>query len=225
MPLLQHALLELWKRRHGRVLKAEEYQAIGRVAGRDRQDGGGGLRRARRRPRPDPRHLPPPDPRWTSRHDRARLRPRHPAAGCGSSAWSRPGRTWARPRRLVKHLADRRLIVTTSGGRRPADRGRGGPRGADPSLAPPDRVDRREPARLRLRQGVIEASEEWSQSGRDRALLVHQGERLAEAERLRDDPRLGLSDPDRSYVDACSQQRRRRQVTAGVLAAVVAGCC
>ena len=31
MPLLQHALLELWKRRHGRWLQAEEYRAIGGV--------------------------------------------------------------------------------------------------------------------------------------------------------------------------------------------------
>lgn len=31
MPLLQHALLELWQRRHGRWLKAEEYRAMGGV--------------------------------------------------------------------------------------------------------------------------------------------------------------------------------------------------
>jgi formylglycine-generating enzyme required for sulfatase activity/energy-coupling factor transporter ATP-binding protein EcfA2 len=31
MPLLQHALLELWKRRHGRWLRCEEYDAIGGV--------------------------------------------------------------------------------------------------------------------------------------------------------------------------------------------------
>ncbi|QLE55331.1 CHAT domain-containing protein [Nostoc sp. TCL26-01] len=31
MPLLQHALLELWKRRHGRWLRAGEYEAIGGV--------------------------------------------------------------------------------------------------------------------------------------------------------------------------------------------------
>ncbi|WP_442946618.1 nSTAND1 domain-containing NTPase, partial [Nostoc sp. 'Peltigera malacea cyanobiont' DB3992] len=31
MPLLQHALLELWKRRHGRWLRHEEYEAIGGV--------------------------------------------------------------------------------------------------------------------------------------------------------------------------------------------------
>ncbi len=31
MPLLQHALLELWKRRHGRWLRASEYEAIGGV--------------------------------------------------------------------------------------------------------------------------------------------------------------------------------------------------
>ncbi|MFK0729809.1 MAG: CHAT domain-containing protein [Gloeotrichia echinulata HAB0833] len=31
MPLLQHALLELWKRRHGRWLRAQEYEAIGGV--------------------------------------------------------------------------------------------------------------------------------------------------------------------------------------------------
>ena len=33
MPLLQHALLELWKRRHGRWLRAAEYRAIGGVQG------------------------------------------------------------------------------------------------------------------------------------------------------------------------------------------------
>jgi WD40 repeat protein len=31
MPLLQHALLEMWKRRHGRWLRAQEYEAIGGV--------------------------------------------------------------------------------------------------------------------------------------------------------------------------------------------------
>ncbi|TAF09613.1 MAG: CHAT domain-containing protein [Nostocales cyanobacterium] len=31
MPLLQHALLEMWKRRHGRWLRAQEYTAIGGV--------------------------------------------------------------------------------------------------------------------------------------------------------------------------------------------------
>jgi len=31
MPLLQHALLELWNRRHGRWLKLSEYQALGGV--------------------------------------------------------------------------------------------------------------------------------------------------------------------------------------------------
>jgi CHAT domain len=33
MPLLQHALLELWKRRRGRWLRADEYNALGRVRG------------------------------------------------------------------------------------------------------------------------------------------------------------------------------------------------
>jgi hypothetical protein len=33
MPLLQHALLELWQRRHGRWLLASEYRAIGGVQG------------------------------------------------------------------------------------------------------------------------------------------------------------------------------------------------
>ena len=31
MPLLQHALRELWKRRHGRWLRADEYRALGGV--------------------------------------------------------------------------------------------------------------------------------------------------------------------------------------------------
>jgi hypothetical protein len=33
MPLLQHALLELWNRRHGRWLLAAEYRALGGVQG------------------------------------------------------------------------------------------------------------------------------------------------------------------------------------------------
>ncbi|MBD6617749.1 hypothetical protein FNW02_18415 [Komarekiella sp. 'clone 1'] len=31
MPLLQHALLEMWKRRHGRWLRSVEYEAISGV--------------------------------------------------------------------------------------------------------------------------------------------------------------------------------------------------
>ncbi len=33
MPLLQHLLLEMWKRRHGRWLRASEYHALGRIQG------------------------------------------------------------------------------------------------------------------------------------------------------------------------------------------------
>ena len=63
MPLLQHALWELWNRRHGRWLRASEYRAFGgvkqaitstaeKVYGRMYQSGAG----------TNPRHLPAPHP-------------------------------------------------------------------------------------------------------------------------------------------------------------------
>jgi WD40 repeat protein len=221
MPLLQHALLELWNRRHGRLLKAEEYHALGRVDGaiaRTAEAAYGELRDDRDRLRDLFLRLIRVDEvaaTGEARRD-SRLRvwlERLAPAGEGLQA----------TRKLVNTLADRRLVVTTPG--------------ADDRLTEVEvaheALIRHWPrlttwidesrAQLRLRQGVIAASEEWLRSGRRRAFLVHQGERLVEAERLRDDPRLGLSDPDRSYLDACVQQRRRRQVTAGVLTAVLAG--
>ena len=63
MPLLQHALLELWKRRHGRWLRADEYRAIGGVRQAIAHTADDLYRDARGgRPGACPRHLRAPHP-------------------------------------------------------------------------------------------------------------------------------------------------------------------
>ena len=61
MPLLQHALLELWKRRHGRWLRATEYRAMGGVQGAIARTAEGVYTQlAGHRAKPGAQHLPAP---------------------------------------------------------------------------------------------------------------------------------------------------------------------
>ena len=112
MPLLQHALLELWKRRHGRWLRDREYRAIGGV----------------RRPSPTPRTSSTSTPRraptrsasgtsscgspGSTRRRRGAAPPRHPPAG-GADELVPAGADPAPTEALVARLADARLVVTS----------------------------------------------------------------------------------------------------------------
>ena len=113
MPLLQHALLELWNRRHGRWLQAEEYRAIGGVQGAIAQHGRG--RSTASCAAPDRSAVRDIFVRLTRLDDDGaprRASGATPAGGCGWTSWCRPAATAAATKALVARLADRRLVVT-----------------------------------------------------------------------------------------------------------------
>ena len=208
MPLLQHALLELWKRRRGRWLLAAEYRALG------------GVQRAIARTADDLfERLAPPD------QDRARdifLRltrlDEEPAAGgevrdtrrrVALTELAPAGTDVEAARTLVARLADARLVVT----------GIDDVTGRDEVEVAHEALIRHWPrlrrwldedrAALRLRQDIGEAAREWERKGRDDSYLNHRGGRLAEAETLADAGTVHLNSLERAYLDACLAQRER----------------
>jgi energy-coupling factor transporter ATP-binding protein EcfA2 len=209
MPLLQHALRELWKRRHGRWLRADEYRAIG------------GVRRAiAETAEAVYRDLPPPDQARVQdvfvrlarldeddaaaearRDTRQRVRLDDLDAG-GSD----PTQTKA----LVHRLADARLIVTTVN----AATGREEVEVAHEALIrywqrlrewlDEDRAD------LRLWASVRLATQEWQKNRAEESLLTHHGARLIEGERLLAHARLRLTKEEVAYLGACKNRQERQ---------------
>jgi hypothetical protein len=204
MPLLQHALRELWKRRHGRWLRAAEYRAIGGV----KEAIGGTAEAVYRDLSFQDQHrvrdifvrltrLDEADERRDTRQ-RVRLAELTPAR-------SDPAPTKA----LVKRLADQRLIVTSVGAR-----GREEVEVAHEALIrywrrlrqwlDEDRTDLRVLASVRL------AAQEWQKNQADESLLTHHGSRLSEAEGLLSHLRLGLNREEAEYLRACKNRQERQ---------------
>jgi hypothetical protein len=211
MPLLQHALLELWKRRHGRWLRAEEYRAIGGVQqaiastadavyeklSTDRQErvrdifvrltrlddevGLGGERRDTRR--------------------RVELAELVPVESNPMDA-----------RALVKQLADARLIVTSVN----AATNRDEVEVAHEALI---RVWSRlrgwleeDRGALQLRDRVSREALEWEQHRADESYLMHRGRRLQEAGILLTHSRISLNERERAYLTACQESDLQQRV-------------
>jgi tetratricopeptide (TPR) repeat protein len=209
MPLLQHALLELWNRRHGRRLVAGEYQAIGRVQGAIARTANLAYE-SRFRPAEQERvrdlflrlvHVDESGDLPRDTRKRVRLEGLVPA-----------GSDLASTRSLVERLADRWLVVTTPGGE---DRLTEVEVAHEALIRHWDRLKHwldEDRAVLRLRQGIEEAANDWDRSGRDEHYLVHKGPRLVDAERIRDDPRFGAFGLEREYVDACVALREKERI-------------
>jgi hypothetical protein len=211
MPLLQHALRELWKRRHGRWLRADEYRAVGGVKRAIAETAEGVYR-----------DLAPPDQervrdifvrltrldeeavKIEERRDtrqRVRLDELIPAG-------SDPAQTKV----LVKRLADARLVVTNVNA---VTRGEEVEVGHEALIRYWPRLrgwldeDR---MNFRLRQGVREAALTWDNNGRDENYLLHRGKPLENAEALIGQPRFALNRRERAYLNACAAVREREKV-------------
>ncbi len=208
MALLQHALLELWNRRHGRWLTAEEYRATGRVQQaiartadalylglpanqqarvrdifvRLAQLGEGGT----------------PEDVGRDTRRRAELRELVPDRGDAEATVA-----------LVARLADAHLVVTS----RNEATGREEVEVAHEALIRHwGRLREwltRDRAELRLRQELGWAAREWERRGRDESSLVHWGPRLDEASPLT--ARFGLNALERTYLDACRSREAARE--------------
>ena len=236
MPLLQHALLELWKRRHGRWLRADEYrslggvqQAIARTADtiyHELEDANRERMRAifLRLTRLDEGK----EAGETQRDTRRRVRLDELAADGDEAA----------VRNLVQHLANARLVMTTvreTTTPPPALPQPGG--GTDPSagpLPPPvpgegwggvevevthEALIRHWPrlrgwldegrVALRLRQSLSNDATQWDLGARAESLLPRWNARLEETQRLAQNPRFGLNQLERLYLTACIALRDR----------------
>ena len=213
MPLLQHALLELWKRRHGRWLRAVEYRALGRVKQAIAQTAdrlynelsSSEQERMRdifvRLTRLDENIVQGEERRDTRR--RLSLTELIPAG-------SDPQDTKA----LVKRLADTVLVVTSWNQLTQREevevahetliRHWGRLRGwLDEDLV-----------NLRLRDSISEAAKEWEHKPEDESLLVHRGARLDAATAILDNARFPLTEAERAYIEACRQLSDRERMKA-----------
>jgi WD40 repeat protein len=210
MPLLQHALLELWKRRHGRWLRAEEYRALGRVTKAIAETAEAVYRKLssddQERVRDIFARLTRLDEEALNTEERRHTRQRvdlHELTPAGSDA--------AQVRTLVNLLADARLIVTS----------RNAATDTEEVEIAHEALIRYWPrlrgylaedfVTLRLREGVREAAREWREKDKDESLLVHRGLRLQEAETLREHPRFRMNEVERDYVDACVELREKEK--------------
>ena len=217
MPLLQHALLELWKRRHGRWLRAEEYRELGRVQGAIARTADGVYA-----------SLPPDDQarvrdimlRLVRLDEAERRRDTRRRVTMDELVTTEGGREATV--RLVARLADEKLLVT----------------GADPTSGA-QTVDLAHEAlisqwgrlrswidedrtALRLHQALGQDAQEWNGLGRDTGAL-YRGARLAQAEewaaafpaRLNQLERefLAASISDRDHEAQETERRRQLELT------------
>jgi WD40 repeat protein/energy-coupling factor transporter ATP-binding protein EcfA2 len=206
MPLLQHALLELWNRRRGRWLKAGAYEEIGGVKGaiartadtlycelndpekrrvreiflrltRVDEDSNGGMS----------------DRRGTRRRvPMTELVP----SGCDSAV----------TRALVARLADRRLVVVDAEDRVEV--------GHEALIRHWPRLRGwldENPALLAQRAEVGDAARDWERLNYDDDLLVHRGERLTQAEALLLGGLIELNATEQRYIEACVARRKAGQ--------------
>jgi len=201
MPLLQHALWMLWKRRHGLYLKAEEYQAFGGVkqaiasTAEDLYASCSDFERDRiqniflRLTRLDDSG----DGRDTRR--RVMIGELFPAK-------SDPTGTI----QLLNKLADARLIVKTDKEVEVAHEALIRHWSRLTHWLNDDRDN------LRLREGVSEDAREWEKSNHDESLLNHRGGRLELALAMSKNSRYQLNPIEQAYLDACVEIRERARI-------------
>ncbi|MCP4395905.1 MAG: hypothetical protein GY801_01145, partial [bacterium] len=211
MPLLQHALQELWKRRHGRWLRAEEYRALG------------GVRKAIAETADDFYQQVSTEEQERLRDIFVRLTRLDEESMQGEERRDTRRRVWLEElvpagsdptatKELVRRLADTRLIVTSVNEltqREEVEVAHEALIRHWPRLRhwlDEDRIS------LRLRSEIGEAAKEWKNQNQEESYLVHQGSRLEDAEILSHNSNFPLSELERVYVDACVALRKHERV-------------
>jgi hypothetical protein len=204
MPLLQHALLELWRRRRGRWLKGNDYEAIGRVRGAIARTADVLYAELSE---PEQRRVREIFVRLTRLGDNA------PGGGLGRRDTRQRvpmadlvphGGDPAATRALVARLADRRLVVVDEEDR--VEVGHEALIRHWPLLTGWLDEDR---AALRLRQSVGQAALEWDRGKNRESDLIHGGERLQSALTLLRAPRFAMNDRETAYLRACEALQQR----------------
>ncbi len=200
MPLLEHLLLEMWKRRHGRWLRAVEYGNLG------------GIKEAIAHTADDLYESLSPDDKNLMRHIFVRLTRVAPLVGGEpEQPYTRQrvplgflapqGYSLAPTRNLVNTLANARLVFVDRGQVEVAH---------EALLRHWPRLQewlREDQAAIALRQTVQNATSQWHKSRRP-DLLVHQSDQLESALALRDHTRVSLSTDELEYLEICQQVTR-----------------
>lgn len=220
MPLLQHTLLELWKRRRGYWLRAQEYRNLGGVQLAIAETAEVIYQQSAGSPEEQKRmrdifirltHL-----------DEAPSSGRKPRDSRRSVAFSElvpVGTELELTRRMIAKLADARLLVTRADAMD----------GVQVVEVAHEAVIRHWP-RLRswldedrlaigFREGVRQAAREWLATQRPEHLLLHRGERLRLVRELGTSAQHPFNRLEQDYIDACfsAQQAERLQKEAQLL--------
>lgn len=200
MPLLQHALWELWNRRHGLWIKAEEYQAFGGVkqaiASTAEEVYASCSDFERARVRDIFLRLTRLDESGEGRDTRRRVLIKELIPVNSDSSVTI---------KLLNKLADTRLIVKTDKDVEVAHEALIRHWSRLTEWLNEDRDN------LRLREGVSESAREWENSNRDDSLLNHRGGRLELALAMSKLPRYQLNPFEQAYLNACVSLRNREQ--------------
>ncbi len=217
MPLLQHALWELWNRRHGLWIKAEEYQAFGGVkqaiASTAEEVYASCSDFERTRVRDIFLRLTRLDESGEGRDTRRRVLIEEliPVNSDSSVTIN-----------LLNKLADARLIVKTDKDVEVAHEALIRHWSRLTEWLNEDRDN------LRLREGVSESAREWDASKRDDSLLNHRGGRLEFALAMSKLSRYQLNPIEQAYLNACvslrnkEQRERERRLRYTVIASIMA---
>jgi WD40 repeat protein len=208
MPLLQHALLELWQRRHGRWLLSEEYRAIGGVQlaiantadefynqsdAQEKElikniflrlthldvDAVQGEKVRDTRQRVDMDNLTPVD---------------------GDETLSK---------NLINELANKRLVITSIN---EATKKQEVEVAHEALIRHWQKLNEwllQDRKTLIAHQNISSTAEDWEKYNFDESYLVHQGGRLEEAEQLRQQSQLKLNKLENDYLNACIDRRER----------------
>lgn len=222
LPLLEHALLELWERRRGRMLTLEAYRETGGV-------GGAIAKRA------DAIFEAFDDERQTIARS-IMLRLTQPGEGTEdtrrratmSELITRPDEA-EKVRHVITALADARLLTTDSGaheGSEVVDVSHEALIRGWPRLRRWVEEDREG---LRAHRRLTDAAQDWQRSGRDDGLLLR-GARLAQMTEWHERNRSAANELEREFLDASVElqarerlvaQLRARRIAVGVAAALV----
>jgi WD40 repeat protein/energy-coupling factor transporter ATP-binding protein EcfA2 len=205
MPLLQHALLELWKRRHGRWLKVEEYRLLGGVSKAIAETADRLYEELTAAEQDLVRdiflRLTQVDATTSALTERRDTRRRIPVSDLVPS-----GTEVAATKSLLKKLADAVLVVTS----RNEVTGREEVEIAHEALIRYWKRLRKwldeDYANLRRRDSITEAATNWEKSDRKEDYLLLRGSLLASARQIYGSARLRWSSLEDAYLEACEQR-------------------
>ena len=204
MPLLQHALWELWNRRHGRNLRASEYRAFGGVKQAITSTAEKVYADCSKPEQDQVRDI---FLRLTRLDDSDEGRDTRRRVPLGDLIPS--GRDAASITLFLDKLANARLIVKAVNESK-----------TEIEVAHEALIRHWERLRLwlnedrdnlRLRESVSEDTRRWENAGRDNSMLNHRGGRLDDALALRGNSNYGLTIIEQTYLNACLASRNKEQ--------------